>query len=159
MALKQCPVCERVYPEHRARCPNCGTANVQESVEKRKKGGLVSSRGRIVVVFLVLAILAGLNVWQATTRITGPDPQEEALHSPQEALRLCREALDLQLSEQDPEIVSELEVEYLQGGEYEVTATVDLRAETSRTRREALCELQFRPEAGWTVREIRLAEG
>ena len=51
---------------------------------------------------------------------------------------------------------SGLEVDYFQGGEYEVTATVELQAGSGRIQRQAVCELQLRPEAGWTV---RLAEG
>ena len=108
---------------------------------------------------LVVAGLVGLNIWQATTRSTGPDPALEALHSPEEAIQVCREALDSQLAGQAPKIVGPFQVEYLQGGEYEVTAPLDLKAGTSRRQWEALCELQFRPEAGWAVGQILLTEG
>ena len=152
-------MCERVYPEHRARCPNCGTENSQPSVAGGKKSGLFSTPERIAAVYLVVAVLAGLNIWQATIRSSGPDPEQEALHSPQEALQECRVALRSQLSEQHPEVVGPLEVHYLQGGEYEVAATVDLRGGSRRVQRQALCELQFAPEDGWTVRPIDLSGG
>ena len=124
-----------------------------------KQGGLVGSPQRILAVFLVVAVLVGLNIRQATSRAVGPDPELEALHSPQEALQVCRVALDSQLLGQDPEIVRPLQVEYFQGGEYEVTGTVDVRVGGRRVRRDALCELQFRPESGWTVGENVLTEG
>ena len=52
--------------------------------------------------------------------------------------------------------MSPFEVEYLQGGEYEVAATLQVEAEAERGRREVLCELQFTAAAGWTVEQILL---
>jgi len=101
----------------------------------------------------------GLNLWQATRGTEGPDPELEALHSSEEAREQCRVALRSQFPQQDPEIVGLGEVEYLQGGEYEVMATVVLRSRRGSRQVQALCELQFEPETGWTARPIDLAEG
>ncbi len=157
MALQQCPICDRTFPKHRARCPNCGFENIPDADANEKAGaGVGGSRARAVGAIGLVVVLAGLNVWQARTTPSGPDPQEEALHSPAEALQECRGALEAQLSGGGFEIVSPFEVEYLQGGEYEVAATLQVEAEAERGRREVLCELQFTAAAGWTVEQILL---
>ena len=158
MALQQCPICDRTFPKHRARCPNCGFENIPDADANEKAGaGVGGSRARAVGAIGLVVVLAGLNVWQARTTPSGPDPQEEALHSPAEALQECRGALEAQLSGGGGfEIVSPFEVEYLQGGEYEVAATLQVEAEAERGRREVLCELQFTAAAGWTVEQILL---
>ena len=158
MALTKCTACGRPYPEHRLRCPSCGTENRRSSAGK-KKGGLFGSSRRVAAAYLAVAALVGMNLWQATRGTEGPDPELEALHSSQEAIQVCRVALDSQLLRQDPEIVRLLQVEYFQGGEYEVRATVVLRSRNRRRQVQALCELQFEPETGWTARPIDLAEG
>ncbi len=155
MALKQCPVCDRTFQEHRARCPNCGAENSPDAVADGKAGdGLGGSRARSLGVLLLLVVLAALNVWQARTTPSGPDPEEEALHSSEEALQKCRTALEAQLSGRSFEIVSPFDVEYLQGGEYEVTATLDVEDGARRGRREVLCELQFTAGAGWITEQV-----
>ncbi len=157
MALQQCPICDRTFPKHRARCPNCGFENIPDADANEKAGaGVGGSRARAVGAIGLVVVLAGLNVWQARTTPSGPDPQEEALHSPAEALQECRGALEAQLSGGGFEIVSPFEVEYLQGGEYEVAATLQVEAEAERGRREVLCELQFTAAAEWTVEQILL---
>lgn len=157
MALQKCPICDRTFPKHRARCPNCGFENIPDADANEKAGaGVGGSRARAVGAIGLVVVLAGLNVWQARTTPSGPDPQEEALHSPAEALQECRGALEAQLSGGGFEIVSPFEVEYLQAGEYEVAATLQVEAEAERGRREVLCELQFTAAAGWTVEQILL---
>ena len=99
MALQQCPICDRTFPKHRARCPNCGFENIPDADANEKAGaGVGGSRARAVGAIGLVVVLAGLNVWQARTTPSGPDPQEEALHSPAEALQECRGALEAQLS-------------------------------------------------------------
>ena len=157
MALKQCPVCDRTFQEYRARCPNCGTENIPDAgADGKAGGGPGRSRARSVGAILLVVVLATLNVWQVSTTPGGPDPEEEALHSPAEALQECRGALETQLSGQGFEIVSPFEVEYLQGGEYEVTGTLDVEDGAGRGRPEVLCELPFTAAAGWTVEQILL---
>ena len=157
MALQQCPVCDRAFPEHRARCPNCGFENIPDADANGKAGaGVGGSRARSGGAILLVVMLAALNVWQARTDPSGPDPEEEALHSPAEALQECRGALEAQLSGQGFEIASPFEVECLQGGEYEVTGPFDAEGGAGRVRREVLCELQFSAAAGWTVEQVLL---
>ena len=158
MPLTKCTACGRPYPEHRLSCPSCGTENLRSSAGK-KKGGLFGSSQRVAAAYLAVAALVGLNLWQATGGTEGPDPELEALHSSEEAREQCRVALRSQFPQQDPEIVGLGEVEYLQGGEYEVMATVVLRSRRGSRQVQALCELQFEPETGWTARPIDLAEG
>jgi hypothetical protein len=102
----------------------------------------------------VVIVLAGLNLRQGTARPDGPDPAEEALHSPTVARRECRVAIESHFSGQDFEFVTPLVVEYLQGGEYEVRATVALTNEGRRASRQTLCEIQFSRESGWVVDQI-----
>ena len=106
-----------------------------------------------------MAALAAANVWQGMSRDVGPDPEQEALHSPEEAAQRCRVAIDSAFADREPEIVSRLEVEYLQGGEYEVTGTLDVLNGRARARQAVLCELQFTAEAGWRVEHLESGSG
>lgn len=47
----------------------------------------------ILVVALVL-----VNLWQGVTRDAGPDPAEEALHSPGEAIDHCLTGIETQFA-------------------------------------------------------------
>ena len=152
MALQQCPVCDRAFPEHRARCPNCGFENIPDADANGKAGaGVGGSRARSGGAILLVVMLAALNVWQARTDPSGPDPEEEALHSPAEALQECRGALEVQLSGGGGlrEIVSPFEVEYLHGGEYQVTATLHVEDEADG-RSCASSSSPRRPDGPWS---------
>lgn len=120
-----------------------------------KSPGAASS-GRIAKGLIVLAILAVVNLWQATREKEGPDPAEEAMHSPQEAVEHCRAAVDSAFADREPSVVGTFAAGYLQGGEYEVMGTVELVVGRIRARRGVVCELQFRPEFGWRVEHIEL---
>jgi len=109
---------------------------------------------------MVLVVVLGVvNVWQTTSREVGPDPELEALHSPEEAAQRCRVAIDSVFAIQSPSIVSPLETDYLQGGEYAITGTVELLDGGRRIRRGTVCELQFRAETGWRVEHVALDPG
>ena len=87
------------------------------------------------------------------TREVGPDPEVEALHSEEDAVRVCAEAVESRLTARNPAVVGG-RPEYLQGGEYEVRLQVELRDGTRRARSDVLCEVQFRAETGWTVEAV-----
>ena len=99
--------------------------------------------------------LVAVNVWLAVTREVGPDPGVEALHSEEDAVRVCSEAVESRLAARNPAIVGG-RPDYLQGGEYEVRLAVELRDGTRRAKNEVLCEVQFRAETGWTVENVSL---
>jgi len=107
-------------------------------------------------VLLAVAILVALNVWSFVTRVDGPDPAMEALHSEVEAVLLCQEAVLDDLTDQSPALLTPGSPEYPQGGEYEVRFEVELRRGRSRIREGVLCEIQFTPDAGWVVEYVSL---
>ena len=102
---------------------------------------------------VVVALLA-LNVWATMTREVGPDPEVEVLHSEEEAVRVCIEAVESRLAARNPSIVGEGQVDYLQGGEYEVRFVVELRGNAVRTGNLVVCQLQFTAATGWIVEDV-----
>ena len=105
---------------------------------------------------VAVVVLVALNVWFVATREVGPDPEVEALHSEEEAVGVCREAVESRFAARNPSIVGLGRTEYLQGGEYDVRLEVELRDGTRRTRDEVLCQLQFTAETGWIVEDVSL---
>ena len=105
---------------------------------------------------VAVVVLVALNLWAAATREVGPDPEVEALHSEEEAVRVCREAVESRLAARNPSIVGPGRPEYLQGGEYEVRLAIELQDGRRRTRDEVLCQLQFTAETGWIVEDVSL---
>lgn len=103
-----------------------------------------------------VVVLVVLNIWRAVTNEVGPDPEVEALHSEEEALLVCREAVESQLAAQNPSILSPGRPEYLQGGEYEVWFEVELQDGARRVGEGVLCQVQFTAGAGWTVEDVSL---
>ncbi len=104
---------------------------------------------------MIIALLA-INVWAITTRDVGPDPEVEALHSEEEAVRVCSEAVESRFAARNPSIGGLGRTEYLQGGEYEVRLVVELQNGTRRTSDQVLCQLQFTAETGWIVEDVSL---
>ncbi len=102
---------------------------------------------------VIIALLA-INVWAITTRDVGPDPEVEALHSEEEAVRVCTEALESRLAARNPNIVDSGQADYLQGGEYVVRFVVELGGTAGRTGNLVVCQLQFTPETGWLVEDL-----
>ena len=84
------------------------------------------------------------------------DPEVEAQHSEEEAVRVCRDAVESRLAARDPSIVGPGRPEYLQGGEYDVRLEVELDDGTLRTGKEVLCQVQFTSETGWVVEDVSL---
>ena len=105
---------------------------------------------------LAVAVLLAVNVWAAVTRETGPDPEVEALHSPEETGLFCAEAVESRMAAQNPSIMGPGRSEYLQGGEYKVRLPVELRDGAGRARNVVLCQLQFTAETGWIVEDVSL---
>ena len=106
-----------------------------------------------------VVVLVVLNVWRAATGDVGPDAEVEALHSEEEAVRVCRDAVESRLAARDPSIGGPGQPEYLQGGEYDVRLAVELDDGTLRTRNEVLCQVQFTSETGWIVEDVSLDPG
>ncbi|GMR13648.1 MAG: hypothetical protein BMS9Abin29_1860 [Gemmatimonadota bacterium] len=106
-------------------------------------------------MILVVALVA-LNLWQAATRDVGPNPAEEALHTPQEAIAQCLAGIESRFASQRPAIVEPLQTEYLGGGEYDVSGTVELVEGSLRARHDVSCTAQFDATDGWTADEILL---
>ena len=102
----------------------------------------------------VLGVLVVINVWRGATRDAGPDPEVEALHSEEEAVRICRDAVQSQLGARDPSIVDSGRAEYLQGGEYDVRLVVELDDGNFRTTDTVICQAQFTAETGWIVEDV-----
>ena len=105
---------------------------------------------------VAVAVLVAFNVWFVVTRDRGPDPEVEALHSEEEAVRVCSEAVESRLAARNPSILGPGRPEYLQGGEYEVRLAVELWDRARRTRNEVLCQLQFTADTGWIVEDVSL---
>ena len=151
MALKTCHVCDGKFVRGRSDCPHCGAL---------AKGllGLPSgySRGWTKKLLIGVVVLAAINVWAVANRDVGPDPTVEALHSEEEAVLVCREAVESRLAARNPSIVGLGPSEYLQGGEYEVWLVVELQDGAGRTADQILCQLQFTPERGWIVEDVTL---
>ncbi len=104
----------------------------------------------------VVGVLVAVNIWIYVTRDDGPDPELEALHSEEEAVDVCREAVGSRLAARRPSIMGPGRPEYLQGGEYEVRFLVELQTGARRSEDEALCQLQFTAETGWIVEDVSL---
>ncbi len=158
MALATCQSCQRRFQYDGSACPYCGARSVHPSLSQRMSGsGQFDSPGWKNKALVAMAVLVAVNVWFAVTREAGPDPAVEALHSGEDAVRVCREAVESRLAARNPAIVSG-RPEYLQGGEYYVRLAVELQASTGRGRasNEVLCEVQFRAETGWTVEAVSL---
>lgn len=102
---------------------------------------------------VVVALLA-INVWAVTSREAGPDPEVEALHSEEEAVGVCIEAVESRLAARNPSIVDSGRVEYQQGGEYVVRFVVELRGNAGLTANLVVCQVQFTAEAGWIVEDV-----
>ena len=151
MALKTCHVCDGKFTRGHSDCPHCGALS---------KGpfGLPwgYSRGWMKKAMVALVVLVALNLWATATREVGPDPEVEALHSEEEAVRVCREAVESRFAAQSLSIVGSGRPEYLQGGEYDVRLAVELQDGIRRTSDEALCQLQFTAETGWIVEDVSL---
>jgi len=151
LAQKTCHVCDGKFARGRSHCPHCGAL---------AKGllGLPSgySRGWTKKLLIGVVVLAAINVWAVANRDVGPDPAAEALHSEEEAVLVCREAVESRLADRNPSIVGLGRSEYLQGGEYEVWLVVELQAGAGRIADQVLCQLQFTPEAGWIVEDVTL---
>ena len=108
------------------------------------------------MLMFAVVVLVGLNLWWARTRQVGPDPEVEALHSPQEATSQCQASIESRFASQSPSIVGLLHVKYLQGGEYEVRGSIEFRDGSRRVRHEVLCVAQFTATEGWDAEEILL---
>ena len=108
---------------------------------------------------VAVVVLVALNGWFAVTREVGPDPEVEALHSEEEVVRVCHEAVESRLAARNPSILSPGRPDYLQGGEYEVRLALELQDGIRRTSDEVLCQLQFRAETGWIVEDVSLDPG
>lgn len=119
-------------------------------------GGLDSFRGWQGKALFVLFVLLVLNVWRGLTSDVGPDPEVEALHSQEEAIRICRDAVESRFAAQDPSIAGPGQSEYLQGGEYDVRLVVELDDGSFRIGNEVLCQVQFTAETGWIVEDVSL---
>ncbi len=103
---------------------------------------------------VVVVALIALNVWTTATRDVGPDAEAEALHSEEEAVGICAEAVESRLAARNPSILDSGQVEYLQGGEYVVRFVVELRTDAGRTGNLVVCQLQFTAETGWIVEDL-----
>ena len=102
----------------------------------------------------VAAVLLVVNIWLTLTNEVGPDPEIEALHSEEEAVLLCRRAVDSELAARNPSPLDPGRPEYLQGGEYDVRFEVELRDGTRRVRETVRCQVQFTVGSGWTVEDV-----
>ena len=157
MPLTICAGCERKYPDGRKKCPYCGVASTSQIRSKGWPGkGMSVSGGWQGKAMVVLVVLVVVNVWRGATVEDGPDPEAEALHSEEEAVRVCREAVQSRFAAQGPSIVPPEQPEYLQGGEYEVRLVVELDDDGFRTGRVVLCQAQFTAETGWVVEDVSL---
>ena len=114
-----------------------------------------SGRGRRNALVLVFALVV-VGVYSAMTRETGPPPELEALHSSEDAIRQCREGIELRLSDRGVTVQGALEAEYLEGGEYAVRGVVSVVEARVSVTRPVLCEAQFRPEGGWTIEHVEV---
>ena len=114
-----------------------------------------SGHGRRNAFVLVFA-LAVVSVYSVMSRETGPPPELEALHSSEDAIKQCREGIELRLSDLGVTAQGVLEAEYLEGGEYEVRGGVSVVEARVRVTRPVLCEVQFRPEGGWTIEHVEV---
>ncbi len=132
-----------------------GEAGNRERVRKDDGSGK-GSKGWMVKLMLVIVGLVALNLWHAVTRDVGPDPEVEALHSPEEATSQCQASIESRFASRRPSIVGLLQAEYVQGGEYEVQGTIELRDGARRLRHEVLCVAQFTATDGWDAEEIFL---
>jgi hypothetical protein len=108
------------------------------------------------MLMFAIVVLVGLNLWQARTHQTGPDPEVEVLHSPQEAASQCQASIESRFASQSPSIEGLLHTKYLQGGEYEVRGSIGLRDGSRRVRHDVLCVAQFTATEGWDAEEILL---
>ena len=112
--------------------------------------------GGMKKALVAVVVLVALNLWFLSTREVGPDSEVEALHSEEEAVRVCSEAVESRFAARNASIVGLGRTEYLQGGEYEVQLAVELQDGTRRTSDQVLCQLQFTAETGWIVEDVSL---
>ena len=151
MALRTCHACNGEFERGRFNCPHCGAL---------AKGllGLPAgySKSWTKKLLIGVVVLGAINVWAVANRDVGPDPAAEALHSEEEAVLVCREAVESRLAARNPSIVGLGPSEYLQGGEYEVWLVVELQAGAVRAADQVLCQLQFTVETGWIVEDLTL---
>lgn len=147
MALKRCLACNRKFPAKRQSCPYCDAP--------RAGSGLGLSRTGWKVLAFILALIM-IRAYSSLTRVSGPPPEIEALHSSEDAIRECREGIESRLLGQGGAVQGSLEAEYLQGGEYFVRGTVIVTEGRSRITMPVLCEAQFRPEGGWAIEHVEL---
>ena len=108
---------------------------------------------------VVIVTLLAINVWATRSREAGPDPEVEALHSEEEAIRVCSDAIESRLAGRNPNIVDSGRADYLQGGEYVVRFVVELRSNAGRTGNLVVCQLQFTAETGWIVEDVTVDAG
>ena len=165
LPLTTCKSCERKHDDRRKKCPYCGAVSASPARSKGIAGSPTQSKGLAVAgqgvsggwkgkAMFALVVLVALNVWRALTIEVGPDSEVEALHSEEEAVRVCREGVQSQFAARDPLIVPPEQAEYLQGGEYEVQLVVELDDRGFRTGEVVLCQLQFTAETGWMVEDV-----
>ena len=151
MALRSCHACDAKFERGRFNCPHRGAL---------AKGllGLPAgySKSWTKKLLIGVVVLGAINVWAVANRDFGPDPAAEALHSEEEAVLVCREAVESRLADRSPSIVGLGPSEYLQGGEYEVWLVVELQAGAVRAADQVLCQLQFTVETGWIVEDLTL---
>jgi hypothetical protein len=106
LPLITCQTCGRKYDDARANCRYCGVPSASQTLSKgtfgRAPEASRSWRGKALFTVVLLVML---NVWRAATGDVGPDPEVEALHSEEEAVRVCRDAVESRLAARDPSIV------------------------------------------------------
>ena len=62
---------------------------------------------------IAVVVLVALNFWFSATRDVGPDPEVEALHSEEAAVRVCGEAVESRFAARNPSITGLGQTEYL----------------------------------------------
>ena len=157
MPLATCQSCRRRFEDDGEACPYCGAEPAPPTPSKRVFGGGQRDYPRWMNAALAaVAVLVAVNVWSAVRRDVGPDREVEALHSEEDAVGVCSDAVESRFAARFPAILGPGPTEYLQGGEYEVRLEIALRDGARRTRAEVLCELQFTAETGWIVEDVSL---
>ncbi len=156
MPLATCQSCQRRFQDDGLVCPYCGARSAPTLSKRMSGSGQWDSPGWRNKAVVAVAVLVAFNVWFVVTRDVGPDLEVEALHSEEEAVRVCSEAVESRFAARNPSIVGLGRTEYLQGGEYEVRLVVELQECTRRTSDPVLCQLQFTAETGWIVEDVSL---
>ncbi len=156
MPLATCQACQRRFQDDGSACPYCGARSAPTLSKRMSGSGQWDSPGWMKKAVVAVAVLVAFNLWFVATREVGPDPEVEALHSEEEAVRVCSEAVESRFAARNPSIGGLGRTEYLQGGEYEVRLAVELQGGAGRTRNQVLCQLQFTAETGWMVEDVSL---